>query len=102
MRVFGISPAPKQSISISNLFRNYGELSTTEANLLYALQKIRDQQDHFYCNALRFLYRDGELSDEGLENGLTHVEDWMAEKTMKEIAADMEEKNSKQAHFCGN
>ncbi len=65
-------------------------------------QLVRGAIDHFYCNALRFLYGDGELLDEGLENGLTHVEDWMAEKTMKEIAADMEEINSNQADFCGN
>ena len=58
-------------------------------------QLVRGGIDHFYCNALRFLYRDGEITDEGLENGLTHVEDWMAEKTMKESAADMEEINSK-------
>jgi hypothetical protein len=58
-------------------------------------QIVRGGIDNLYINALRFLYRDGELSDEGLENGLTHVEDWMAEKTMKEIAADMEELNSK-------
>ena len=58
-------------------------------------QLVRGAIDHFYCNALRFLYRDGELTDDGLENGLTHVEYWMAEKTLKEIAADMEKINSK-------
>ena len=82
-----------------------GKLDVVQSSIEEATshrQLVRGAIDHFYCNALRFLYRDGELSDEGLENGLTHVEDWMAEKTMKEIAADMEELNSKQANFCGN
>ena len=58
-------------------------------------QIVRGGIDHFYCNALRFLYRDGEITDEGLENGLTHVEDYMRDKTMKVIAADIEKINSK-------
>ena len=75
-----------------------GKLDLVQSSLEKATphrQLVRGAIDHFYCNALRFLYRDGELTDEGLENGLTHVEDWMAEKTMKEIAADMEEINVK-------
>ena len=58
-------------------------------------QIVRGGIDHLYCNALRFLYRDGEITDEGLENGLTHVEDYMRDKTMKVIAADIEKINSK-------
>ncbi len=58
-------------------------------------QIVRGGIDHFYCNALRFLYRDGEITDEGLENGLSHVEDYMAEKAMKEIEKDMAKLNSK-------
>ena len=57
-------------------------------------QLVRGAIDHFYCNALRFLYRDGELTDDGLENGLSHVEDYMAEKIMKVIEADMKKINS--------
>ena len=75
-----------------------GKLDVVQSSIEEATthrQLVRGAIDHFYCNALRFLYRDGELTEDGLENGLSHVEDWMAEKTMKEIAADMEELNSK-------
>ena len=58
-------------------------------------QIVRGGIDHLYCNALRFLYREGEITDEGLENGLSHVEDYMAEKIMKVIEEDMAKLNSK-------
>ena len=52
-------------------------------------QLVRGGIDHLYVNALRFLYRDGEITDEGLENGLSHVEDYLADKVMKDIEKDM-------------
>jgi len=42
-----------------------------------------------FSNALRFLYRSGEITDEGLETGLEYLEDYHAEKTRKAIEADM-------------
>ena len=58
-------------------------------------QIVRGGIDNLYINALRYLYRDGEITDEGLENGLSHVEDYMAEKIMKVIEKDMAKLNSK-------
>ena len=52
-------------------------------------QIVKGGIDHLYVNALRFLYRDGEITDEGLENGLRHVEDYLADKVMKDIEKDM-------------
>ena len=58
-------------------------------------QIVRGGIDNLYINALRYLYRDGEITDEGLENGLSHVEEYMAEKIMKVIEKDMAKLNSK-------
>ena len=57
-------------------------------------QLVRGGIDNLYINALRYLYREGEITDEGLENGLSHVEEYMAEKIMKVIESDMEKINS--------
>jgi len=58
-------------------------------------QLVRGGIDNLYINSLRYRYRDGEITDEGLENGLSHVEDYMAEKIMKVIEKDMAKLNSK-------
>ena len=42
-----------------------------------------------FANALRYLYVDEEITDEGLETGLSYLEDYHAEKTRKDIEADM-------------
>ena len=47
-------------------------------------QLVKGGIDHLCVNALRSLYRDGEITDEGLENGLSHVEDYLAGKVMKD------------------
>tara|TARA_Y100001968_G_scaffold330668_1_gene383166 strand:- start:1115 stop:1387 length:273 start_codon:yes stop_codon:yes gene_type:complete len=52
-------------------------------------QIVKGGIDNLYCNALRYLYRDGEITDEGLENGLSHVDDYMAKKIKKVIEKDM-------------
>tara|TARA_B100000945_G_scaffold74180_1_gene56952 strand:- start:338 stop:622 length:285 start_codon:yes stop_codon:yes gene_type:complete len=57
-------------------------------------QLVRGGIDNLYINSLRYLYRDGEITDEGLENGLSHVEDYMAEKIKKVIEKDMAEINN--------
>ena len=79
----------KEDIGKLDVIQSSIEESTTH------LQIVRGGIDHFYCNALRFLYRDDEITNEDLENGLTHVEDYMRDKTMKVIAADIEKINSK-------
>ena len=58
-------------------------------------QLVRAGIDNLYINSLRYLYRDREITDEGLENGLSYVEDYMAEKIMKVIEKDMAKLNSK-------
>ena len=57
-------------------------------------QIVRGGIDNLYINALRYLYRDGEITDEVLDNGLSHVEDYMAEKIKKVIEKDMAEINN--------
>ena len=42
-----------------------------------------------FANALRYLYVDEEITDEGLETGLSYLEDYHAEKTRKDIEADL-------------
>ena len=42
-----------------------------------------------FANALRYLYVDEEITDEGLETGLSYLEDYHADKTRKDIEADM-------------
>ena len=52
-----------------------GKLDVVQSSIEEATshrQLVRGAIDHFYCNALRFLYRDGELTDQGLANGLRH------------------------------
>ena len=47
-----------------------GKLDVVQSSIEEATshrQLVRGAFDHFYSNALRFLYRDGELSNEGLE-----------------------------------
>ena len=45
--------------------------------------------DLMFANALRYLYVDEEITDEGLETGLSYLEDYHADKTRKAIEADM-------------
>ena len=45
--------------------------------------------DLMFANALRYLYVDEEITDEGLEAGLSHLEDYHAEKARKDIEADL-------------
>ena len=45
--------------------------------------------DIMFANALRYLYKDGEITDEGLEEGLSHLEDYHADKTRKDIERDL-------------
>ena len=52
-------------------------------------QLLEGGVDLMFSNALRFLYRSGEITDEGLETGLEYLEDYHAEKTRKDIEADM-------------
>ena len=52
-------------------------------------QLLEGGVDLMFSNALRFLYRSGEITDEGLETGLSYLEDYHAEKTRKDIEADM-------------
>ena len=52
-------------------------------------QLLEGGVDLMFSNALRFLYRSGEITDEGLETGLEYLEDYHAEKTRKAIEADM-------------
>ena len=52
-------------------------------------QLVEGGVDLIFPNALRFLYRSGEVTDEGLETGLEYLEDYHAEKTRKDIEADM-------------
>ena len=52
-------------------------------------QLLEGGVDLMFSNALRFLYRSGEITDEGLETGLSYLEDYHAEKTRNDIEADM-------------
>ena len=52
-------------------------------------QLLEGGVDLMFSNSLRFLYRSGEITDEGLETGLSYLEDYHAEKTRKDIEADM-------------
>mgnify|MGYP004324060201 CR=1 FL=1 len=52
-------------------------------------QLIEGGVDLMFSNTLRFLYRSGEITDEGLETGLSYLEDYHAEKTRKDIEADL-------------
>ena len=42
-----------------------------------------------FSNALRFHYRSGEITYEGLETGLKYLEDYHAEKRRKDIDVDL-------------
>ena len=48
-------------------------------------QLIEGGVDLMYGYALRFLYMGGEITEEGLENGLSYLEDYHAEKVLSEI-----------------
>ena len=52
-------------------------------------QLLEGGVDLMFSNALRFLYRSGEITDEGLKTGLSYLEDYHADKTRKDIEADM-------------
>ncbi len=52
-------------------------------------QLLEGGVDLMFSNALRFLYRSGEITDEGLETSLEYIEDYFAEKTRKGIEADL-------------
>ena len=55
-------------------------------------QLIEGGVDLMYGNALRYLYTGGEITEEGLENGLSYLEDYHQEKVLREIDKDMENK----------
>ena len=52
-------------------------------------QLVEAGVDLMFANALRYLYVDEEITDEGLETGLSYLEDYHAEKTRKAIEADL-------------
>ena len=52
-------------------------------------QLVEAGVDLMFANALRYLYVDNEITDEGLEEGLSHLEDYHADKTRKDIEADL-------------
>ena len=52
-------------------------------------QLVEAGVDLMFANALRYLYVDEEITDEGLETGLSYLEDYHAEKTRKDIETDM-------------
>ena len=52
-------------------------------------QLVEAGVDLMFANALRYLYVDEEITDEGLETGLSYLEDYHAEKTRKDIVADL-------------
>ena len=49
--------------------------------------------DHLFSNALRFLYRDGEITKECLEDQLELLEDWQAERTWEQIEEDLNKRS---------
>ena len=53
-------------------------------------QLVEAGVDLMFANALRYLYVDEEITDEGLETGLSYLEDYHAEKTRKEIQSRQE------------
>ena len=48
-------------------------------------QLLEGGVDLMFSNALRFLYRSGEITDEGLETGIDNLEGYHAEKTREDI-----------------
>ena len=52
-------------------------------------QLVEAGVDLMFANALRYLYVDEEITDEGLETGLSYLEDYHAEKIRKDIEADL-------------
>ena len=52
-------------------------------------QLVEAGVDLMFANALRYLYVDEEITDEGLETGLSYLEDYHADKTRKAIEADL-------------
>ena len=46
--------------------------------------------DQYFSLALQILYREGEISDEGLQTGLDHMDQLLADKTRELIAAEMD------------
>ena len=52
-------------------------------------QLVEAGVDLMFANALRYLYVDVEITDEGLETGLSYLEDYHADKTRKAIEADL-------------
>jgi len=52
-------------------------------------QLVEGGIDHLFSNALRFLYRKQELSDDGLEAGLQYLDQYLADKTRKEIQEEV-------------
>ena len=56
-------------------------------------QIVRGGIDIMFANALRFLYRSGDINDDQLDDLLYLLEDYHAEKTRKEIESEMAVKN---------
>ena len=48
--------------------------------------------DLMFANSLKNLYLDGEITTDGLEEGLTHLEDYHAECTRERILEETENK----------
>ena len=64
-------------------------ISTSIQETTSQKQLVEGGIDLMFSNALRFLYRDGEITKSGLENGLEMLEDYLAEKTRKEIEKEI-------------
>ena len=56
-------------------------------------QLVEGGIDDLFSNALRFLYRDGEITKECLEDQLEMLEDWQAERTWEQIEEDLNKKS---------
>ena len=56
-------------------------------------QLVEGGIDYLFSNALRFLYRDGEITKECLEEQLELLEDWQAERTREQIEEDLNKRS---------
>ena len=56
-------------------------------------QIVRGGIDIMFANALRFLYGSGDINDDQLDDLLFLLEDYHADKTRKEIEAEMAKLN---------
>ena len=56
-------------------------------------QLVEGGIDYLFSNALRFLYRDGEITKECLEDQLEMLEDWQADRTREQIEEDLNKRS---------